>query len=100
YPKKSRKSILNRIPVTVTAPLRNQTAKYGPARNYIGGQFTAPDTRLLEVLNPSDGSLLSKVPLSSSEEVDAAVRAGAAAFSGWSGTPIKERVQVFYRYRT
>ena len=85
--------------MTVTAPLRNQTAKYGPARNYIGGRFTGSDAPQLEVLNPSDGSLLSQVPLSALEEVDAAVRSGSAAFPSWSSTPIKERVQVFYRYR-
>ena len=50
-------------------------------------------------MNPSDGSLLSRVPLSSAAEVDAAVRAAREAFPAWSATPIKERVQVFYRYR-
>jgi malonate-semialdehyde dehydrogenase (acetylating)/methylmalonate-semialdehyde dehydrogenase len=39
------------------------------------------------------------VPLSSTAEVDAAVAAAQAAFPAWSGLPIKERVQVFYRYR-
>jgi malonate-semialdehyde dehydrogenase (acetylating)/methylmalonate-semialdehyde dehydrogenase len=51
------------------------------------------------VINPTDGSLLSRVPLSGAAELDAAVSAARAALSGWSGTPIKERVQVFYRYR-
>jgi malonate-semialdehyde dehydrogenase (acetylating)/methylmalonate-semialdehyde dehydrogenase len=32
--------------------------------------------------------------------VDAAVAAATAAFPAWSATPIKERVQVLYRYRT
>jgi malonate-semialdehyde dehydrogenase (acetylating) / methylmalonate-semialdehyde dehydrogenase len=53
----------------------------------------------MDVLNPSDGSLLSQVPLSSAADVDAAVRSAAEAFPAWSATPIKERVQVFYRYR-
>jgi malonate-semialdehyde dehydrogenase (acetylating)/methylmalonate-semialdehyde dehydrogenase len=43
--------------------------------------------------------VLSRVPLSSAREVDAAVRAARAAFPAWSATPIKERVQVFYRYK-
>ncbi len=85
--------------MTVTAPPGNQTAKYGGVRNFIGGRFTAEGRRLLDVLNPSDGSLLAQVPLSSPAEVDAAVRSGSAAFPDWSSTPIKERVQVFYRYR-
>jgi malonate-semialdehyde dehydrogenase (acetylating) / methylmalonate-semialdehyde dehydrogenase len=85
--------------VTLTAPLGSQTAKYAGVRNFIDGRFTSPGSRLMDVLNPSDGSLLSQVPLSSNAEVDAAVEAGTAAFAGWSSTPIKERVQVFYRYR-
>ena len=39
------------------------------------------------------------MPLSSSVEVDDAVRAAGDAFPAWSATPIKERVQVFFRYR-
>ena len=51
------------------------------------------------MLNPSDGSLLSTVPLSSPADIDGAVRSASAAFPGWSSIPIKERVQIFYRYR-
>ena len=32
-------------------------------------------------------------------EVDEAVRAARSALAGWSGTPIKERAQVFFRYK-
>ena len=42
---------------------------------------------------------MSRVPLSSASDVDAAVGSAAAAFPAWSTTPIKERVQVFFRYR-
>jgi malonate-semialdehyde dehydrogenase (acetylating)/methylmalonate-semialdehyde dehydrogenase len=74
--------------------------KHPTARNFIGGRFTDARAPLLEVRNPSDGSLISRVPLSSPAEVDEAVRAAAAAFPAWSSTPIKERVQVLFRYRT
>jgi len=73
--------------------------KYTTARNFIGGRLGAPGPRLLDVINPSDGSLLARVPLSSGREVDEAVAAAAAVFPAWSATPIKERVQVFFRYR-
>ncbi len=75
-------------------------AKYPAVQNYIGGRFVAGTGRALEVLNPADGSLLSHVPLSGSDELDAAVRAAAEAFPAWSARTIKDRVQVFYRYRT
>jgi malonate-semialdehyde dehydrogenase (acetylating)/methylmalonate-semialdehyde dehydrogenase len=44
--------------------------------------------------------VLSHVPLSSPGELDAAVRSAVRAFPQWSTTPIKERVQIFYRYRS
>jgi malonate-semialdehyde dehydrogenase (acetylating)/methylmalonate-semialdehyde dehydrogenase len=49
--------------------------------------------------SPLDGTLLSTVPMSSKKDLDAAVEAAKAAFPKWSKTPIKERVQVFFRYK-
>jgi malonate-semialdehyde dehydrogenase (acetylating) / methylmalonate-semialdehyde dehydrogenase len=75
--------------------------RYPTVRNFVGGRFTSSTGGSeLEVLNPSDGSLLSYVPLSSTSDLAAAVDAAAAAFRSWSATPIKDRVQVFFRYRS
>src|SRR2546423_7944963 len=74
--------------------------KYPEVRNYVGGSFVGTDRPFIEVMNPSDGSVISRVPLSTQDDVDAAVASAARAFPGWSATPIKERVQVFYRYKT
>src|SRR5215216_1352637 len=74
--------------------------KYAPVKNFINGLFTEDVTsRCLKVISPVDGNLLSTVPMSSSKDLDAAVAAAKAAFPGWSKTPIKERVQVFFRYK-
>src|SRR5947199_3822533 len=73
--------------------------KYADLRNYVGGDFVATPRPLLEVYNPSSGDVISKVPLSATAEVDAAVQAARAAFPAWAATPIKERVQVFYKYK-
>jgi len=73
--------------------------KYPAVQNYVGGRFVIGGPAFLDVYNPGDGSVISKVPLSSREEVDAAVVAAQGAFPAWSALPIKERVQVFYRYR-
>jgi len=74
--------------------------KYAPVSNYINGQFVPASTkRTMEVISPVDGNLLSIVPMSSSKDLDAAVAAAKAAFPAWSRTPIKERVQVFFRYK-
>ena len=75
-------------------------ARHPHVRNYIAGTFVdAPERDLLDVTDPSDGTLLSRVPLSGAEEVARAVAAAEKAAPGWAGTPIKERAQVFYRYK-
>ncbi len=75
--------------------------KYSPVQNFINGKFVdAATQKSLEVISPLDGNLLSKVPMSSAKDLDTAVKAAKAAFPAWSKTPIKERVQVFFRYKT
>ena len=74
--------------------------KYGRVRNYYGGQFVESSTSdWLDVTSPLDGSLLSQVPMSTTAELDAAVRSAKASFDGWSKSTIKDRAQVFFRYR-
>jgi malonate-semialdehyde dehydrogenase (acetylating)/methylmalonate-semialdehyde dehydrogenase len=75
--------------------------KYSPVQNYINGKFVnASSSKTLEVISPLDGNLLSTVPLSTAADLDTAVKAAKAAFPIWSRMPIKERVQVFFRYKT
>ncbi|HEV8285213.1 MAG TPA: CoA-acylating methylmalonate-semialdehyde dehydrogenase [Chitinophagaceae bacterium] len=74
--------------------------KYPPFQNYIGGAFVdTTSEKKLNVISPVDGALLSSVPLSNAKDLDAAVKAAKAAFPIWSKFPIKERVQVFFRYK-
>ncbi|HQX72433.1 MAG TPA: CoA-acylating methylmalonate-semialdehyde dehydrogenase [Chitinophagaceae bacterium] len=74
--------------------------KYSPVQNYINGQFVnASSARTLPVISPIDGNQLSTVPMSTAKDLDEAVKAARAAFPAWSKTPIKERVQVFFRYK-
>jgi malonate-semialdehyde dehydrogenase (acetylating)/methylmalonate-semialdehyde dehydrogenase len=75
--------------------------KYQPVQNYINGQFiNALTQRTLDVISPIDGLPLSTVPMSSSKDLDAAVKVAKAAFPAWSKMPVKERVQVFFRYKS
>jgi malonate-semialdehyde dehydrogenase (acetylating)/methylmalonate-semialdehyde dehydrogenase len=74
--------------------------KYEPVSNFIDGKFVSSATgRFIDVISPLDGNKLSEVPMSASNELDEAVAAAKKAFQLWSKTPIKERVQVFFRYR-
>lgn len=74
--------------------------KYNPVTNFINGQFkNSSQEKYLDVISPIDGTHLSQVCLSSSKDLDTAVKAAKNAFPSWSKTPIKERVQVFFKYR-
>lgn len=74
---------------------------YPPIQNFIGGRFvSSQSSRTLAVISPVDGQALSTVPMSTAADLNSAVDAANLAFAGWSKTPIKERVQVFFRYKT
>jgi malonate-semialdehyde dehydrogenase (acetylating)/methylmalonate-semialdehyde dehydrogenase len=74
--------------------------KYGQVGNYIGGEFVQGTFGLgIRVKSPLDGALLAGISCASKADLDAAVVAARRAFPGWSRTPIKERVQVFFRYK-
>ena len=71
----------------MSAPM---SMKYGRVRNYYGGQFVdSHSSDWLDVTSPLDGTLLSQVPMSTSDELDAAVKSAKGAFEGWSRTTIK-----------
>ncbi|MBK8712467.1 MAG: CoA-acylating methylmalonate-semialdehyde dehydrogenase [Niastella sp.] len=75
--------------------------KYSPIKNYINGKFTdALGDRKMDLVSPIDGNALSTVPMSSYKDLDDAVKAAKKAFETWSRIPIKERVQVFFKYKT
>ena len=48
--------------------------KYPAVSNYLNGSFVVDDLPALDVYNPSEGSVISRVPLSSHREVDRAHR--------------------------
>jgi malonate-semialdehyde dehydrogenase (acetylating) / methylmalonate-semialdehyde dehydrogenase len=74
--------------------------KYSPVQNFINGVFTEPSTvDSLIVESPVNGDKLATVPLSTKTDLDRAVASARMAFPEWSKRPIKERSQVFYKYK-
>ena len=73
--------------------------KYTSLSNFIKGTYSYSNGEYLDVFCPLNGEVISQVPLSSAAVVDEAVTGAMQAFPAWSELPIKERVQVFYRYR-
>ncbi|MAG37632.1 MAG: methylmalonate-semialdehyde dehydrogenase (CoA acylating) [Dehalococcoidia bacterium] len=69
-------------------------------RNYVGGEWATPQTaEYLDVTNPATGELLGQVPLSSQADVEQAVAAAHAAFSGWRRTPPLDRARYLFAVR-
>lgn len=73
--------------------------KHLSLKNYIDGNLVSFEGEHLDVISPLDGSVIADVPISGKETVNQAVTSAANAFTKWSSTPIKERSQIFYRYK-
>ena len=75
--------------------------KYATVPNVIDGAHDTGADRLarLDVYDPGTGAVIAQVPLSGARDVDRAVAGAHQAQRGWAETPIKERAQVFYRYK-
>lgn len=78
----------------------NLTAELSEVKNYINGKFERNGQKSMDVISPLDGRVISTLPLSTTQDVDAAVQAAKLAFPSWSALTFKERVQIFFRYRT
>ncbi|MCB0576011.1 MAG: aldehyde dehydrogenase family protein, partial [Saprospiraceae bacterium] len=64
-------------------------------QNYIGGEFLSPlKNAWLDNYNPATGEVFAKIPDSGPEDVDAAVKAAAAAFPAWSRMPLEQRHDI------
>jgi malonate-semialdehyde dehydrogenase (acetylating)/methylmalonate-semialdehyde dehydrogenase len=73
--------------------------KYPLLHNFVGGRQAEFRGDFAEVISPLDGTHLSRVPLSSATDVDAAVRIASVAFKTWSAETLRQRSQVAYAYR-
>jgi aldehyde dehydrogenase (NAD+) len=64
---------------------------------FIGGEFLkVPDAQMFESINPRDGEPIAKLTKCGEAEVDAAVKAAAAAFPKWSGLTSHLRARYLY----
>jgi alpha-ketoglutaric semialdehyde dehydrogenase len=68
-------------------------------KNFINGEWVAPKSgKTLENRNPANtDEVLGIFPLSSAEDVDAAVAAAKAAYKSWRLTPAPKRAEILFR---
>jgi malonate-semialdehyde dehydrogenase (acetylating)/methylmalonate-semialdehyde dehydrogenase len=68
--------------------------------NNFGGEWKASKSaEYLNVVNPATAEVLSRVPLGAAEDVDAVVRAAAAAYPAWRRTPPEDRIQYLFKMK-
>ena len=68
--------------------------------NFIGGEWKVPsNVTSTPVYNPSIGDVIAETPLCSSQHVNDAVEAAAAAFPAWMETPPVERARVLFKFK-
>jgi malonate-semialdehyde dehydrogenase (acetylating) / methylmalonate-semialdehyde dehydrogenase len=68
--------------------------------NYVGGRWTATSSsETLPVTNPATGETLARVPLSSSADLDAAVRSAREALPAWRAVSVIERGRKLFALR-
>jgi len=68
-------------------------------KNYIGGEWVESKGEIVDVVNPATMKTIAKVPISTKEEIDAAVQAGQAAFPDWRRTTPLARSRLLFNLK-
>ncbi|MEP6470867.1 MAG: CoA-acylating methylmalonate-semialdehyde dehydrogenase [Acidobacteriota bacterium] len=69
-------------------------------QNFIGGRWVETRAReFLDVYNPARGEVIARTPLSTGEDLDAAVLAAKKAFPAWRDTPAVVRARSLFLFR-
>ncbi len=69
-------------------------------KNYVNGEWVeSKSTEILDVVNPATTEVIGRVPLSTSDEVGAAIKAAKDAFPEWRETPPLTRARYMFRLK-
>ncbi len=66
---------------------------------YGGKKITSVSTRVTDVFNPATGEAAARLPLSTIDEINAAVAAAKVAAASWGATPPMKRVAPMFRFK-
>jgi len=70
-------------------------------KNYVNGTFIQSNSEnILDIIDPSNGKQLAKLPLSTKSEFDDAVESAKNAFPAWRETPPVVRARYFFKLKT
>jgi malonate-semialdehyde dehydrogenase (acetylating)/methylmalonate-semialdehyde dehydrogenase len=68
-------------------------------KNFIDGEWVESKGEIKDVVNPAKYEVIAKVPISTKEEIDAAVEAAKAAFPDWRRTTPLARARCLFRLK-
>jgi malonate-semialdehyde dehydrogenase (acetylating)/methylmalonate-semialdehyde dehydrogenase len=68
-------------------------------KNCIDGEWVESQGKMEDVINPTTGKVIARVPISTAEEINAAVAAAKAAFPEWRRTPPLARARCLFRMK-
>lgn len=68
-------------------------------KNYINGEWVDSKGKIVDVVNPATGKVIGKCPISTKEEIDAAVAAAKAAYPEWRRTTPLARSRYLFRFK-
>jgi len=69
-------------------------------KNYINGEWVeSKSDEILDIVNPATQKVISKVPMSTADEVNAAIKAAKEAFPEWRETTPLARVRCMFRLK-
>ncbi len=68
-------------------------------KNYIDGEWVESEGEVQDVVNPVNGKVIARVPISTKEEIHNAVEAAKIAFPDWRSTPPVARARCLFRLK-
>ena len=68
-------------------------------RNFVGGEWVESKGEIRDVVNPTTGQTIARVPISTKDEINAAVEAAHEAFPDWRTTTPLARARCLFRLK-
>ena len=68
-------------------------------RNYIGGEWVESKGPIKEVVNPATQQLIARVPISTTDEINAAINVAQKTFPMWRATPPVTRARYLFNLK-
>ncbi|MCM3570211.1 CoA-acylating methylmalonate-semialdehyde dehydrogenase [Neobacillus mesonae] len=69
-------------------------------KNYIGGKWVeSASSKIEEIPNPATGEVIARLPISTREDLDAAVVVAKEAFKKWKKVAVPQRARILFRYQ-